>query len=503
VRTPHFEILSSLDAEETLDLVRDAELFHTTAEFALGLTFPPPVVPTRIFAFDGRGFVRPFDVRGEPGYFLPSLRGATIVLRTGDGWRLDATVKLRHAYVHYLLRNHGGFERPLWFDEGSAEFLSTAAVSEGRIDLGRFRSEQVKLLRDQPWIPLIRILRSEDLEDWGPRRRAVFYAESWAFVHYLNFGRGRPGQGQAQLGRYFKSLEESVPHEQAVERAFGVGSSDLDRELQDFVRSDRFASVAFRLQPAESSDASESRPLTRAEVLSHLGWLSISLARADQAQRYFERAVADDPQNARAHAGLGEADALRGRWETAAPHLGRALGIAPDDPLNQIDAASYYYRRAAATEDDEARASFAALARRHCGESWTLADPLPEAYADYGSTFLLANQTTERAVEPLEQANRMLGSSEEIKLRLGQLYLQLGRPGSARRQAASVFSRTHSPAMRNAARDLLDRIDESIAGRSRRRESRKSQREILIGPDNDVYPGGEAGGTARSEPETP
>jgi tetratricopeptide (TPR) repeat protein len=469
VRTPHFEIVSSLSANDTIDLARDAELFHSATEFVLGTTFPAPAVPTRIYAFDGRGLVRPFDVRGEPGYFLPSLRAATIVLRTGDGWRLDATESLRHEYVHYLLRNHGGFERPLWFDEGAAEFLSTVEVKDGHVDLGRFRTDHVTLLRDQPWIPLIRILRTGDLEDWGRRKRRIFQAESWAFVHYLNFGRGESGRGQAQLGRYFRRIADGVSHERAVEQAFGVSSSDLDRELQHFVRSKRFASVVFRLQHSEPAEAPETRPLERDEVLTHLGWLSLSLARAKQAQRYFERAVGDDPENARAHAGLGAADALRGRWEAAIPHYKRAVGIAPDDALNQVDVGAYYGGRARATGDAEARASFAALARHHYARSWELGDPLPEAYAMYGATFLLEGEAMERAMEPLEAANRMLGSSLEIKLLLARLYSKLGRHRQARAQVVAVFSRTHSAAMRDTARDLLARIDESLALRPRSR----------------------------------
>jgi tetratricopeptide (TPR) repeat protein len=465
VRTPHFEIVSSLSAEATSALARDAELFHSAAEFVMGAVFPTPAVPTRIYAFDGRGFERPFDVRGEPGYFLPSLRAATIVLRTGDGWRLDATERVRHEYVHYLLRNLGGFERPLWFDEGSAEFLSTVEVKDGHVDLGRFREDHVNLLRDQPWVPLIRILQTQDLEDWGPRRRQVFDAESWAFVHYLNFARGERGRGQEQLARYFRRIAEGASHERAVEQAFGVGSSGLDRELHRFVRGDRFDSVAFRLRSSEPPGASGMRPLARDEVLTRLGWLSISLARAKQARRYFEQAVAAEPRNARAHAGLGAADAFGGRWEAAIPHYQQALGIAPDDVRNQLDTGAYYHGRARATVDAEARASFAALARHHYTRSWQLGDPLPEAYAMYGATFLLEGQQAERALEPLEAANRMLGSSMEIKLLLARAYARLGRPRQARAQAVAVLSRTHDAATRDEARDLLTRIDRSIAAR--------------------------------------
>jgi len=346
VRTPHFEIVSSLDADATRELARNAELFHTATEWAMGTPLRAPAVPTRIYAFDGRGIRRPFAVRGAPSSFLPSLRESVIVLRTGGGWQADTTQSLRHEYVHYLVRNHGGFDQPLWFDEGSAEFLSTVRVSGDHGELGGFRRDHVRLLRDQPWVPLIRILRVRDLEGWESRKRAIFYAESWAFVHYLNFGLEKPGQGQAQLNRYFRRVASGTSHERAVREAFGVGPSSLDRRLQR-----------------------ELRPLAQDEVVTRLGWLLISLGRAKPAQRYFEMAIAANPHNARAHAGLGAADGLRGRWDAAIPQFGRALGIAPDDALNQLDVGAYYHARARETGDAEARAQLAALARRHFARS--------------------------------------------------------------------------------------------------------------------------------------
>jgi hypothetical protein len=119
-------------------LVRDVELFHAAVEFVMGTPLRAPAVPTRIYAFDGRGFRRPFAVRGAPSSCLPSLRESVLVLRTGGSWQDDTTQSLRHEYVHYLLRNHGGFDQPLWFDEGSADFLSTVQVKGDRGELGGF-----------------------------------------------------------------------------------------------------------------------------------------------------------------------------------------------------------------------------------------------------------------------------------------------------------------------------------------------------------------------------
>jgi len=176
-------------------------------------------------------------------------------------------------------------------------------------ELGSFPQDHVGLLRGQPWVPLIRILKVEDLEDWGSRKRGIFYAKSWAFVHYLNFGLEGRGRGQKQLSRYFQRIADGASHERAVRKAFGASHGSLDRKLQRYVRGERFGAVAIRFGHSEAVEAHELRPLARDEVVTRLGWLLISLGRAKPAQRFFERAIAANPSNARAHAEATRAEA--------------------------------------------------------------------------------------------------------------------------------------------------------------------------------------------------
>ena len=168
VDTPHFEILSALGAEKTAQLARDLESFHSALEFVMAASGDPDFARTRVYAYDGRSIIRPFDVRGASGFFLPSLRGGVIVLRTGGGWREDATLKLRHEFAHWLFRQREGLGRPLWFDEGFALLASTVAVREGRVDFGRPRTDHIRILRDTLWIPTPQLVRIPSLEDGSP-----------------------------------------------------------------------------------------------------------------------------------------------------------------------------------------------------------------------------------------------------------------------------------------------------------------------------------------------
>jgi tetratricopeptide (TPR) repeat protein len=461
IDTPHFEVVSSLGRTETLDLARDAELFHAAMEYVLGTPLPPPAVPTRIYAFDDRSLTRPFAVRGEPGYFRASHREAVLVLRTGDGWGADATERVRHEYVHYALRSWAGAGPPLWLDEGAAEFLSTVEVDGDRVELGRLREDHVRLLRGEHWVPLLRILETRDLEGWADRKRSLFTAESWAFVHYLNFG-AAIAERRSGLASYLERIAAGAAPEDALRETFGMGSADLDRSLQRYVRGQSFGSAEVR--PATIA-VPEPRPLAPDEAMSRLGWLSITLRKPEQARRWFEKAVAANPRNARAHAGLAAAGALLERWDEASAHLETALAAAPDDPLNHLDAAAYYLGRARSTASLPKRAELLAAARRHAARGSELDRSLPEAYATYGTTYLVPGEEPAGGEAALEHATRVLPASLETRLLLARVRARVGRSGEAREMVLSVLSRTHSDAIRAEAQQILSVIDGTTAGR--------------------------------------
>ena len=87
-------------------------------EAILGTPLSGPSVRTRVYAHDGKGLERPFNVANQPSYFLPALEGGILVLRTGSGFE-DATESVRFELVRYLAHNNGGLATPLWYDEGS------------------------------------------------------------------------------------------------------------------------------------------------------------------------------------------------------------------------------------------------------------------------------------------------------------------------------------------------------------------------------------------------
>ena len=69
-------------------------------------------------------------------------------------------------------------------------------------------------------------------------KQSVFYAQSWALMHYLILGKGQ--QRVTQIGKFLESLKADVPMEKAFQQAFEMTFEQLEKELRDYIRNDRY-----------------------------------------------------------------------------------------------------------------------------------------------------------------------------------------------------------------------------------------------------------------------
>lgn len=450
LRTLHYDIISSLDADDTAALARDAEHFRRAAEYVLGRPIPPPPIRTRIYAFDGRSVRRPFDVGGEASYLLPRLRGDVIVLRGGGGWA-DATTAVRLRYARRLFRTAGSLELPLWYDEGFPQLASTLQIRGDHADVGILREDHVRLLRAQPWVPIDRVLGASDLEGWSASERERFEAESWVLAHYLGIERGSLVGTDAGPSRYLAMLRRGDTAAEAADATFG---GSLDRKLHRYVRDRELDSIRIAL-PSETviADATP-RALSRDEVFAALASLSLALGRARNAMKYF----GDGSEVAQVEAGVGVARALEGRDEDAELRFAEALSIAPDDPVIHLDYGNLQRARALASTEGSARARFAALAREHYRRSLELDDSIPETHFMLGGTYLIEGQDARRGIAHSERAHALLPASLETRLLRARLELKLGNRYAARAEAVEVLSRGRRRETLAAARALIEQI---------------------------------------------
>src|SRR5215207_3978089 len=307
VRSQNFFLVGNASEKEIRQVATRLEQFREVfTKLFTNVNFNTPV-PTTVVVFKNDGAYKPFKplADGRPvevaGYFQPGDDVNYITLtpeRAGGAGNPYGTIY--HEYTHLLVNNSlGPGQAPPWFNEGLAEYYSTFAVEDDRqVHLGRLIDYHILLLREQKMIPLSQLfaVTHHSLERNRHDVRNLFYAESWALVHYLILG--NDGKRLPQLGEFLSLAKKGVPTDEAFRRAFQTDTAGMERELQKYVRAHTFMSrvTTFRQKLVFDSQLTAA-PLTEAQAEAYLGDLLLHINRADDAAARLRHALDLDPSS--------------------------------------------------------------------------------------------------------------------------------------------------------------------------------------------------------------
>lgn len=163
-----------------------------TAVRALRQTQSGAAVPM-VVAVENAGGIREWLPRyrergaGNPlGAYWQGLYGHHIVVRV-DARPEERLRRVLHEYAHFTT-HLAHPDPPRWLDEGVSEVWEHAAIADGAIEVGRPVADHVKRLRSgKHWIPLQDLLAANTIPAANNTNTEMFYAQSWALVHYLIF----------------------------------------------------------------------------------------------------------------------------------------------------------------------------------------------------------------------------------------------------------------------------------------------------------------------------
>jgi len=212
--------------------------------------------------------VQPIDV---PGFFLPGEDQHFIVLNLfeNESWRAVA-----HDFAHMLL-NYNYPPAQGWFDEGLAEYFSSIRVDNEQVQIGGDpelgpsdtqnlpnRSEThppsslTGLLATQVWLSLpdLFAMKRESPAYNEGSRRTLYYAESWMVMNYLLHEKKLP-----ETGTYFGLvLNQHVIVEDAIQKAYGMTSAQLEQAVKDYFHSRAALLTALETAPQKNPNADHS-----------------------------------------------------------------------------------------------------------------------------------------------------------------------------------------------------------------------------------------------------
>ena len=326
-----FSNASEKAMREKLDEIASFRLAFKRIYPTLRLDSP---VPYRLVLFDGgqqalRRYA-PRDERGRPirfvsGYF--SSEPDVNLIALGNGRSEIVFHEFAHSFID---RNYHSL--PLWLNEGLAEFHSTfqADWEKGRSLMGRAPAARLRSLRFLSFIPVKELISDDPAavaKFWrDPLRIEMYYAESWALVHYLQIGRQQ--NAPASFGRFVNAIELGMRPDQALREFFDVTPEQLDAELRRYIRRPTFNALSFDLPRLEEGDL-QVEPLTEADVSYIEGDMLARVGAFDDADAELARALRLDPAHVGARIALANVRLNQDRAAEAVDTLRPIVEAAP------------------------------------------------------------------------------------------------------------------------------------------------------------------------------
>src|SRR5215213_11028311 len=149
-------------------------------------------VPTTVVVFKNDSSYGPFKPGPNiAGYFQPGPDVNYITLTTEVRGQQDPFTVIFHEYTHLLVENTFK-DVPLWFNEGLAEYYSTFSITDDqKVVMGTPIASHVYRLRESQMLPLKTLF---EVDQTSPHynekdKRGIFYAQSWALMHYMILGK--------------------------------------------------------------------------------------------------------------------------------------------------------------------------------------------------------------------------------------------------------------------------------------------------------------------------
>jgi tetratricopeptide (TPR) repeat protein len=388
-------VYSSADDSTTRSVASDLVRLRGALGIVTKLKVRSPL-PTHVFIFGDR---RSFDQYSQAaiGRF-DNLSGVFLSDRDGNHILIAGSSKgvarvVYHELTHYFLRNTVSSQVPLWFNEGLAEFYSTFSASKDTVAVGLPVAEHLAWLHQQPLIPLKELfsINHDSKEYHEGNRQGVFYAESWALVHYLMIG--NPAR-RDQLGTYVGLVASGKSIDDAFHAAFHTSYDDLERELRKYVRAYTMNYMSYTMADLKAVEIPAPQPLPRDAQLVALADLLMhtNTPHFAEAEAFLNAALKANPSSAAVYAELGVAKSWQRQNADAETYFDKAVQLGSRDAQPYVlYGESILHRVDASVRHDGGAPSGDILKARELFRKATELNPASApAFSGLGATYTMA-----------------------------------------------------------------------------------------------------------------
>jgi TPR repeat protein len=460
VRSPHFTVYSDAGEKVAGRVARQFERFRA----AIGELWPKtrldPAIPILIFAARNEGSMKELlpeywerkDALQPAGIFLRRTRRYYIVLRTDilDSYpREDGENPfhvLYHEYMH-LVADLNFETLPTWLSEGLAEYIGATVVTDDDTAFGRPIWPHVLLLREKGLLPTAALFKiDQSSPEYNERdRSSVFYAQSWALVHYLSVDPKAAHAGS--IGRLLAQSQRQAPRPEAAVSVL-PDPADLDRALKSYLNRNQLPYRRVKSTAAQEH-ALRARELPASQLAAARGLFQADRNRPVEARAALGEALRLDPQQPDALEGLG----TLALWESKLDDARRLLGEAVQLP--GASAVAHYSYALVLLHDSPPAEERQAQALSSLERSVALDPAFVDALVMLAQVMANRGADVETILGLMRRAVEIEPGVFEHRLTAARLLLRCGRVEQARDLAAHLLARGRSQDERNAARSVL------------------------------------------------
>lgn len=474
VRTNNFLLIGNGTEKEIREVATKLEQFRDVFNrLFTGSKINTPV-PTTVIVFKSLSSYKPFSLPNSTGYFQKGDDVNYITLTTDVSTESPFGI-IYHEYVHLLVESISG-KAPAWFNEGLAEYYSSFnIVDDKRVHLGELLPHHFQTLRENRLLPLKKLFDVRyDSPEYNERsKRGIFYAQSWALVHYLLLS--NHGQRATQLNKFVQLLGANLPTDEAFKQAFQIEMETLETELRGYIFGNTFhVQITTFNRKFEFDREFKVSLLSEAEVEAYLGDLLLHRHLLAEAEQRLQRALTIDPNQGVALTSLGILRTRQGRFTEARQALQKAVKA---DANNYLAHYHYAYVLSREEMDDNNWVYMyapenAATMRFELTKAIELNPDFPESYALLAFVYMVMGDDLNRSMELLKKAQALSPGRPDLAFTLAQIQMRQRNFDLARNALDPLLAAADSQ-LRARAESLLDLI--------KNREEQTAQAELERG----------------------
>ena len=356
VTSPHFTVLTNSNERQARHILDQFERLRWVFQTMFpGSNVDPPEPILILAAVDKKTFqaLEPaaYLARGQlklAGLFLSTPDKHYILLNLDLDNEEHPYATIYHEYTHLQFRNDQAW-LPIWVNEGLAEFIQNTEIHSKDVYLGMPSVDDILYLRQNSIIPLDVLFRVDHNSPYyhDEQKGSVFYAESWALVHYLE-----KTDRQKHTNRLQTYLQLCRSHEDPVvagQKAFG-DLKVLLNQLSSYIGRSQYMQFVLNSAAAPIDESTyKAQTLTQSQADAARAGILVGVGRMSEAKTLAESVLASDPKSSEAREALGFLALRENDRDTARKWFGEAVNLGS---LNYL--AYFYYAQLSLSHLDEA-----------------------------------------------------------------------------------------------------------------------------------------------------